>query len=216
VSAPKKKKSVPKKTRSAGRPAGSDRNENIARIIDAAMKCFAEKGYAGTRFIDISEAVGFTRSAIYPYFPNKAELYHAVLQAIQQQHTAELQSVIHSDATFASRLEKILAIFVRDHETDYERSLFLAAVPIEMKRHPELADNSADNSAIPALITTFFQQAIADGDIADTFAPEDLLISFLGGVMGMSLLQTSMGTGDVRQASAATVAMLKGKFLRKG
>lgn len=40
-------------------------------ILDAASLLFIEKGFGGTNFNDIAEAVGVTRTALYYYFPSK-------------------------------------------------------------------------------------------------------------------------------------------------
>jgi hypothetical protein len=95
-------------------------------------------------------------------------------------------------------------------------STFLSAVPIEMKRHQELGADRTDSSSeesVPGQMLAFFQEAIDNQVITSQFTPEDLLVSFLGGVMGMSLFQPSIQIGSVRQASAVTLAMLKQQFL---
>ena len=55
------------------------RRRNVDKILLAAEKVFAEKGYAGTSMGDIAEEVGLPRSNLHYYFSTKDELYRAVL-----------------------------------------------------------------------------------------------------------------------------------------
>jgi AcrR family transcriptional regulator len=62
-------------------PTGSTRD----RLLTAAMRLFAERGYGRTTMGDIEEAAGFTRrgGTLYHYFPSKA----TVLEAALERHT---------------------------------------------------------------------------------------------------------------------------------
>ena len=49
-------------------------------IIAAALASFAERGFAATRLDDIAARAGVTRGTLYLYFPNKEELFKAVVR----------------------------------------------------------------------------------------------------------------------------------------
>ena len=49
-------------------------------ILDAALACFAERGFAATRLDDVARRAGVTKGTLYLYFPNKAELFKAVVR----------------------------------------------------------------------------------------------------------------------------------------
>ena len=53
-------------------------NDSRQRILDAAEREFATKGYAGSRINDIAAASGLSVRMIYHYFEDKAGLYEAV------------------------------------------------------------------------------------------------------------------------------------------
>ncbi|HTT79952.1 MAG TPA: TetR/AcrR family transcriptional regulator [Stellaceae bacterium] len=53
--------------------------ERPAEIIAAALHSFAERGYAATRLDDVARRAGVTKGTLYLYFPNKAELFKAVV-----------------------------------------------------------------------------------------------------------------------------------------
>lgn len=55
------------------------RRRNVEKILLAAEKIFADKGYGGTAMGDIAEYAELPRSNLHYYFSTKDELYRAVL-----------------------------------------------------------------------------------------------------------------------------------------
>ena len=51
-----------------------------AEIVAAALACFAERGFAATRLEEIAQRAGVTKGTLYLYFPNKEELFKAVVR----------------------------------------------------------------------------------------------------------------------------------------
>lgn len=49
------------------------------RILDAAARLFARDGYDRTSLGELATSVGVTKAAIYHYFPNKQEIYEAII-----------------------------------------------------------------------------------------------------------------------------------------
>ena len=49
-------------------------------IVAAALACFAERGFAATRLEDVARRAGVTKGTLYLYFPNKEELFKAVVR----------------------------------------------------------------------------------------------------------------------------------------
>ncbi|WP_448189603.1 TetR/AcrR family transcriptional regulator [Azospirillum sp. sgz301742] len=50
-------------------------------IVDAALDIFAERGYAATRLEEIAARAGVSKGTLYLYFPNKEELFKAVIRS---------------------------------------------------------------------------------------------------------------------------------------
>ncbi len=57
------------------------RDEVRRRLLVAAAKSFAERGYEDSRLEDIANAAGFTKGAVYSNFSGKQELFGAILGA---------------------------------------------------------------------------------------------------------------------------------------
>ena len=68
---------------SVGRIAGMTAEETRSRLIEAASRSFAERGYDGTRIAEIAREAGLSSGAIYAHYRSKAELLLAALQARQ-------------------------------------------------------------------------------------------------------------------------------------
>ncbi len=49
-------------------------------ILAAALECFAQRGFSATRLEDIAARAGVTKGTLYLYFPNKEELFKALVR----------------------------------------------------------------------------------------------------------------------------------------
>ena len=59
-------------------------------IIEAALRCFAAKGYQRTAMADVIEESGLSAGAIYGYFAGKQELFAAVAGRVLEARRSEL------------------------------------------------------------------------------------------------------------------------------
>jgi AcrR family transcriptional regulator len=92
------------------------------RLIEAAARVFAEKGFASTSLDEVADAAGLTKGAVYSNFENKEDLVVAVLRAHQDR-----QSGIKDIATAAGTLEEQQAVAGRlfSESVAQERDAFL-------------------------------------------------------------------------------------------
>jgi AcrR family transcriptional regulator len=66
----------------AERPSRAERSEATrARLVDAAVPLFAERGYGGVAMEQVVAAAGVTRGALYHHFRDKRDLFRAVYEA---------------------------------------------------------------------------------------------------------------------------------------
>src|SRR6266404_6466017 len=49
-------------------------------IVAASLACFPERVFAATRLEDVARRAGITKGTLYLYFPNKEELFKAVVR----------------------------------------------------------------------------------------------------------------------------------------
>src|SRR6478609_6029220 len=85
-----------------------------ARILDAAMKLFAEVGYHAATNAVIADAAGLTRGAMLYHFATREELVEAALQhEAPFVAFAELEAAARTDAMLRARLAAAQAAFDR-------------------------------------------------------------------------------------------------------
>ncbi len=80
-------------------------------IVEAALSVFSERGFAAARLDDVAARAGVSKGTLYLYFPNKEELFKAVVRAaiVPNIEMAERLLAENRDSSFAI-LEKLLAI----------------------------------------------------------------------------------------------------------
>src|SRR5690348_7206531 len=79
------------------------KHARIPEILDAALACFAEKGFAGTRMDDIAARAGISKGTIYLYFDSKDAVFKALAR---QSIGAQLENVMaHVKAAQGSSAE---------------------------------------------------------------------------------------------------------------
>jgi AcrR family transcriptional regulator len=64
-----------------GSPAGGKAAATRLRLVDAAARVLAQRGYSGTRLVDVAEVAGVQAPAIYYHFSNKEQLAIEVIRA---------------------------------------------------------------------------------------------------------------------------------------
>lgn len=67
--------------------------ENRAKLIAAARKAFAEKGYSDASMDELTASVGLTRGALYHNFGDKRGLLAAVVDQIDSEMAARAQEI---------------------------------------------------------------------------------------------------------------------------
>lgn len=176
-----------------GRPRGSNKETKLAQILLAARRLFAEKGYAQTTFKDVGLAVGVTHAALYSYFPSKLELYVATLADAQDVLLPAYLEALSSATTLRERFKGILMASAVAADQDSSVTGFLAAVPIEMRRHPELQDALLKrNGGVYQALIGMFEDAKRNGELSPDLSTDDMIVVFFGGALGVSLFHYGM------------------------
>jgi AcrR family transcriptional regulator len=65
-----------------------------AEILEAAFKCFMEKGFHNTTMQDIYDATNLSPGAVYNYFPGKEDIVVAAVKEFSKQSLTPLSSLI--------------------------------------------------------------------------------------------------------------------------
>jgi AcrR family transcriptional regulator len=103
-----RKPAAPRK-RAPGRPT-SDSADIRARLLDAAIACFARHGIAATSLRAIATEAGVTPAMLHYYYGDKPQLQHAVIEERLLPATAQLRETL---AAAGDDIAALVAAFVR-------------------------------------------------------------------------------------------------------
>ncbi|MEH6551469.1 MAG: TetR/AcrR family transcriptional regulator [Pseudomonadales bacterium] len=202
-----------KTTTRAGRPKGSRKEDTLARILPVARRLFAEKGYARTTFKDVGDAIGTSHAALYTYFPSKAELYLAAVEDTQSLLFPRYLEAIEQGNNLRERLTRILMASAKAHDLDPSITGLLATIPIESRRHPELAElfdkHKLDTQSV---LEQLFAEAKLNGEIRSKASPEDLVIAIMGAGVGIAMFQYGLQASTLTDAMEVFVDLIEGNL----
>lgn len=109
-------------------------------ILEAALACFAQKGFAGTRMDDIAARAGITKGTIYLYFDSKEAVFKALArQSIGERMTDILAQVHASDGKAADLLRMVIGAMGHFARTS-DRIVLPRVLLAEAGNFPELAE----------------------------------------------------------------------------
>ena len=109
-----------------------------AQILDAALVCFAKRGFHQTSMHDISAEAGISVGLIYRYFDNK----EAVISAMADRHKKEIQEVLERARQAPTLLESLEILFTAHCCENAPKvvSAFVVDLYAEASRNPQVAD----------------------------------------------------------------------------
>lgn len=162
---------------------------------------------------EIADAAGVVHSTIYQYFSSKRELYRAVFDAALSELMPEYLAAIQGSDVFRDQIGAVFRASVRVHERNPAITPFLASIPLEVRRHPELLDTlSADGHAVVAAMEQMFERARNRGEIAPDTDYYDMLVAFIGAAMGVGLFSYGMAGTAMGPAVEILLTAFDGRF----
>lgn len=90
------------------RPPAEVTLEARTRILRAAERLFAEKGYAATAVHEITDAAGVNRALLYYYFEDKHSLYRAVIDEGSREFDEMLDRALSLPGSYSDQLAAII------------------------------------------------------------------------------------------------------------
>lgn len=109
-------------------------------ILQSALTTFLERGFEGTRMVDVAARAGLAKGTLYLHFADKEALFEFVLQQIISEPLARLRDDVGPpNESFRRRLERLMMPLLHDFETSGRASV-LRLIIAEGARFPALAD----------------------------------------------------------------------------
>ncbi len=134
------------------------------RILDAAIRVFARKGYHATRMDDIVAEARVSKGGVYFHFPGKERLFLAIIEHFAGLLEERLTQAITTEQGGVRRVTAALEAGLRP------LAEYLALAKIFLIQAVGLGERFerqrlALNDRFAALIRTYLDQAVAEGDI---------------------------------------------------
>lgn len=144
-------------------PRRQQAEERREQILDAAIRIFCEKGFAGTTIRDIAREVGVTEGLLYHYFESKEALENACWK--ERTWRAELERILN--AAEGKPVEAVLREIVTDFLGTLRRHAPLVRMnAAESLRNPELkAEHLAKIEDNHLRLVGFLRERQANGEL---------------------------------------------------
>lgn len=138
--------------------------ETVNKILDAAQRLFAEKGYEKTTIQDIVDALdGLTKGAVYHHFKSKDEIIDALGTRIYTENNPLEKVAGREDLNGLEKLQMALRLQQQDTTST---DINAAALPL-LKNPRYLAQQLEDMQQVVApQLRPMIEEGIGDGSIA--------------------------------------------------
>jgi len=168
---------------------GSVRSEARRRqILEAALTCFARRGFHKTTMQDVVEQSGLSAGSIYCHYAGKQDIIIAVVEERHRRERALLQRAFEKQS-FADAVDQLAADFIATLRAPEERAWRRLTVQLwaESLHDRRLAVAVRDGVEHPkAILARMVQRAKAQGELPraiDADAMARLLIAFFQGLV---------------------------------
>ena len=78
------------------------------RIIEVAIRTFADRGYAGTSMREIADELGITKAALYYHFPGKEEIFSACINHSVERILEGMETIANSDESVWDKIRTLI------------------------------------------------------------------------------------------------------------
>ncbi len=184
-----------------------------AEILEAAVKCFIEKGFHNTTMQDIYKATNLSPGAVYNYFRNKEDIVAAAVEMSQERNAAMIASAATGDPDeVLSSVGKRFLSFAK--ETDLAKAASVDfALYSEANRNPRIREalRSGQDTVVARIIELVKrnQDTGVFNDKLDAEAITRVLISIFLGIEIQMVLEPDF---DLESYGAVFEAIVEGTF----
>jgi len=108
-------------------------------ILEAALACFAQKGFAGTRMDEIARKCGITKGTIYLYFDSKESVFKALARASIGEQLAAVKTMVENFPGSSAQLLRLVLSTMGGFVRTSDRVILPKMLLAESGNFPELA-----------------------------------------------------------------------------
>jgi AcrR family transcriptional regulator len=169
-----------------GRPSSEESAQLTDKVLDTAMRLFAERGYEATSIAAIASEARVGKHTIYRRYADKAALFHA---CVERTMLTIVEARAGESGETGRPLDRLKAIILRAAQTAVEPqmvALYRMSIA-EALRFPELASIFSDPERDPliARCAELVAQAQEEGALGpeDPFILAELLLEMTAGIL---------------------------------
>jgi AcrR family transcriptional regulator len=165
------------------RTQGSHSDITGPRIREAALRLFAQHGFAAVSMRQIASDVGVQAGALYNYTSDKQSLLFSLMQGHMSDLIAAWQSEPTTDSA-VSELERFVRFHIRYH-MERPDAVFIAYMELRNLSDENFATIESMRGSYENALETVLKQGVAEGvfQIPDTKIATLAVIAMLNGVM---------------------------------
>lgn len=197
-------------SRPGGRGPSLEKTAQTRRaIVAAALDMFLERGFSGTRMIDVAERGGIAKGTLYLYFEDKDALFEGVLSEVIGNRVTEISALqLRPKESARAFLERTILPMLRTLETSRWASV-IRIVITEGEHFPALAATYRRLVLDPAtaMIRDFASRAVSNGEMQSNALIQFPLMLVAPAVVA-TLWNGLFGAEDPMDAAAAFEAFL--------
>lgn len=196
-----------------GRPVGASGEETRRRIIVATMRCVAQVGYSRATIREIARMSQVTSASLYNYFPNKAALLKAAIDARTEAAIPRLRKAANGPGHAVDRIEAVLdecGALMREYP---DLAAFEWAIRAE-----QLVDAGEQGrfATFGEIIEGLVEQARRNGELgaaAEAHAAEEAIYAL---IYGLTELAAMLPPDEYHAALNAAKVMVRGELFVPG
>jgi AcrR family transcriptional regulator len=142
-------------------PLSPTESETRTRILNAALRLFARRGYDGTTTRDLAEAARVAEGTLFRHFPNKK----AILIEVATQGWVEILTDLLTELSGMESYKAVAQVMRRRMLHLHENADMLRVCFMEAQFHPELRDHIQSEviDKMTDVAEAFFQTAMDQG-----------------------------------------------------
>ncbi len=170
-------------------------NEVHEKIMSAAERLFAQKGYNGTSMNDIVEASGQSKGAIYNHFKSKERLFLSLLEKQTMLGLNQLKGSFASEETAVEKLRKVLDLtMVNSCDCPSEVGRMQIEFMIAASRIKSLTSDMKNRyNTIHAFVRELIDEGINNGEFKSEVDSESLTSLLYAILEGLGLQYATLG-----------------------
>ena len=141
------------------------RSSKCDQVLKGARKVFMERGYEGASVDEIARAAGTSKATLYSYFPDKRQLFEAVMQS-EVDRTGDVMRGGESAEPVEAVLRRMAESFATFLFSPAAQEMFRVCIG-EAGRFPELgaAYHASGIARARGQLIAFFEAAAARGEL---------------------------------------------------